>query len=111
MDPKDKQELLDAISNSHQVAFDAYRSLFEASVRGFSEQLGQFEERNAAQHKEIKDKQDITNGRVNKLEKETFVFRWAHKNPKSAIIITVLLLSGVVALVAWLGFETTIKLI
>lgn len=111
MDPHEKKEILDAINNSHQATYQAFHDLFENSIKAFSEQLGQFEERNSLQHHDITDRQDITNGRVGCLEKETELIRWAVRNPKSAILITIILMAGVVALVLWLGLETTIKFI
>jgi len=111
MDLRDKQELLEAINNSHEVAYRAYQSLFENSVRGFSSQLAQFEERNNVHHKEIKDKQDITNGRVARLERETTVFRWVHKNPYTAAVISIILLCGIISVVMWVGIENVLKII
>jgi len=111
MDPQEKKELLDAIANSHQVAYNAFQTLFENSIKGFSDQLGQFEERNSKQHHEIIQHQKETNGRVTILEKETAVFRWAYKHPKSAILIAVLILAGVVAISVFLGIDNIIKMI
>ena len=111
MDPHEKKEILDAINNSHQATYQVFHELFENSIKAFSEQLGQFEERNSLHHHDIARRQDITNGRVSCLENETDLIRWAARNPKSAILITIILTAGVVALVLWLGLETTIKLI
>jgi hypothetical protein len=111
MDPQEKQEILDAINASHDIAFKAYQSLFENSIKGFSEQLAQFEERNAGQHKEIKAKQDLTNGRIDCLEKETAPFRWCSRNPKAAVVFGIILLTGVVALGIILGIDNFIKIL
>lgn len=111
MDPQEKQEILDAIKGNNDIAFKAYQALFENSIKGFSEQLAQFEERNAGQHKEIIKRQDITNGRVTKLEKETAPFRWCSRNPKAAVIFGILLITGVVALGIILGIDNIIKII
>lgn len=111
MDPQEKKEILDAIANSHQTAYDAFRILFENSIKGFSDQLGQFEERNSKQHHEIIEHQKETNGRVSILGKETAIFRWAYKHPRSAILIMVLLLAGVVALGIFLGIDNIINVI
>lgn len=111
MDPQEKKEILDAIANSHQVAYNAFQTLFENSIKGFSDQLGQFEERNNKQHHEIIDHQEDTNGRVASLETETRIFRWMTKNPKASGVIIILLLAGVIALGVFLGIDNLIKII
>ena len=105
MDPADKAEILEAIKESNENAFKIYNLLFENSIKGLSEQMGQFEERNVEQHKEICKKQDLTNGRVNCLEKETAGFRWYARNPKVATLIVLLILIGAVSLGLLLGFD------
>lgn len=105
MDAHEKQELLDAIKESHLVNYQAYHDLLENSIKAFSSQLSVFEERNTEQHHQITTRQDLTNGRVNCLEKETAVVRWCTRNPKLAAIVLVLIFSGAVTLGVTLGID------
>jgi hypothetical protein len=111
MDPTEKKEILDAINNSHQATYRAFHELFENSIKGFSEQLGQFEERNSQQHHNITTRQDITNGRVNKIESETAVIRWCARNPKVAVIGALLLFIGVIALGIVVGLDNLLNML
>lgn len=111
MDPEEKKEIIDAITNSHQTVFMTFQKLFDNSIKSFSEELAQFEERNSRQHHEIIAHQEKTNGRIMILENETRVFRWAHRNPKTALLISVLLLAGVIALGIFLGIDNLVKII
>jgi 23S rRNA G2445 N2-methylase RlmL len=111
MDPKDKEEIIEAISRSNDLAYQANRDFLVNSIKGFSDQLAQFEERNCAQHHEIISHQKETNGRVTCLENETRIFRWAQRNPKTAILISILILAGVIAMGIFLGMDNLLKLI
>lgn len=111
MDPAEKKEILDAINNSHQATYQAFHELFENNIKAFSEQLGQFEERNSQQHHQITTRQDIANGRVGKIEKETAVIRWCSRNPKIAAIGILLLFTGVIALGIVLGIDNLISIL
>lgn len=111
----EKDEIIEvvnaAINNSHQYIIGAYQQLFDNSIKAFSQQLAEFEERNTKQHEKIIEHQKETNGRVTNLERETAIIRWACKNPKTAIFITILLFAGIIALSFILGLEKFIKLI
>ena len=72
----------DEIIKIVEITMGAYQTMFENSIRAFSSQIAQFEERNSRQHNEIIIHQKETNGRVTSLEEETRIFRWAVKNPK-----------------------------
>jgi len=111
MDPREREEIISAINERDRIVYDTFKDYMDRSIKGFSEQLGQFEERNAHQHHEIIDHQKETNGRVTCLENETRVFRWASRNPKTAILVSVLLLAGVVALGVFLGIDNLLKII
>jgi hypothetical protein len=108
MDPFDKQELLEAIKDSHETTYKAFHDLIENSIKGFSSQLAQFEKRNSEQHHQITIGQDITNGRVNCLEKETAVFRWAARNPKLAAMLAILVVAGAITIGVIIGVDNLI---
>lgn len=111
MDQREREEIISAINERDTIVYDTFREYMDRSIKGFSEQLGQFEERNATQHHEIIKHQKETNGRVTCLENETRVFRWASKNPKTAILLSVLILAGVIALGVFLGIDNLLKII
>jgi hypothetical protein len=111
MGSKEKQELIDAIRESNQISYQVYHDMFENSVKGFSLQLGQFEERNSEKLEEIKAKQDLTNGRVKKLENETAVIRWCARNPKLAAFGLLLLFVGAITLGIVLGIDNLISIV
>jgi hypothetical protein len=111
MDPFDKQEILEAIKDSHQTTYHAFHDLFENSIKGFSSQLAQFEERNSEQHHQITLRQDITNGRVTSLEKETAVFRWCARNPKLAVVLGLLVIIGIITLGVVVGIENLVSIV
>lgn len=111
MSPKEKIEIVEAIKNSHQAIYQSFHDLFDNSVRGFSEQLGMFEEANKEQHKEIMRRLNITNGKVTILEKETGFFRWCARNPKLAAILCIILLSGIITLGVVFGMDKLIGMV
>jgi hypothetical protein len=111
MEPCEKQEIIEAINNSHQIAFQSFNKLVENTVKAFSDQMGQFEERNRDQHKEIIKRQDHTNGNVSVLQKETAIFRWCLRNPKLAAILLLLLVSGAITLGVILGIDNLIGIV
>jgi hypothetical protein len=111
MDPREREEIISAINERDRIVYETFKDYMDRSIKAFSEQLGQFEERNASQHHEIITHQKETNGRVTCLENDTRVFRWASRNPKTAIIVSVLILAGVIALGIFLGLDNLLKII
>jgi len=55
-------------------------------------------------------RQDISNNRVSKLEKQTGFVRWVYSNPKLAIPLFLILFVGVVFLIEKFGIEFLLKL-
>ena len=59
----------------------------------------------------VVERQDISNGKVCKLEEQTAFIRWVHKKPFIAIPILVVFFTGVVVLIERFGFEFLFKII
>lgn len=103
----DKDEIIKVV----EITMGAYQTMFENSIRAFSSQIAQFEERNSKQHDEIINHQKETNGRVKKLEQETAVVRYICKNPKTALFLIIIFLAGIILITSIIGIEKLFKLI
>ena len=57
----------------------------------------------------VKDRQDIANGKVCKLEKQTGFIRWMARNPALAIPLMIILCVGIIFLVDKFGVELLLK--
>jgi hypothetical protein len=111
MEAYEKQEIIDAIKESHQAVSQAYHDLLDNSIKAFSTQISLFEERNSEQHHQITSRQEITNGRVKCLEKETSIVRWCFRNQKLAVAIAILTLAGAIAIGIWAGVDNLISIL
>jgi len=110
MDLKGKEEILKAIKKRDQITMRLMQRQLDSTIKGFSVQLAQFEERNARQHNDIVKHQKETNGRVLSLENETRIFRWASNNPKIAVGIVILLFVGIAAVKEFSVFSNLISI-
>jgi hypothetical protein len=75
-----------------------------------SEQIARFEADNNKKLDEIIAHQKETNGRVTKLENETRIVRWAFNNPKSAMLLIVLIVAGCVFIGTVVGVDVLTSL-
>lgn len=98
MDAQDKEEILKAIKKRDQITMRLMQRQLDNTIKGFSLQMGSFEERNSLKQNEIIEHQKETNGRITRLENETRIYRWATNNPKLAVGIAIILIVGIAAL-------------
>jgi preprotein translocase subunit SecE len=112
MNPEEKEEIKKLIVTSiEQTNVTVIKGVIEPYITSLSTQIGIFEEINKETHKRIIEKQDKTNGKIEKLENETRFIRWCTRNPKTAVTVIIISVVGLITVSIVFGLDKLAKLI
>ena len=101
------QDIFNLIETNHKNSVELMNSMktaINAETKASADML-------KLQMEQIKKRQDIANGRVAKLEKQTAFVRWISSNPALAIPLMLILAFGIVFIVDTFGSEILFKIL
>lgn len=105
---KEEKELIE--SGFRQID-KSVRDSIQSHISSLSIQVAMFEEANKEAHKQIIGRQDKMNSRIGCVENETRFMRWCARNPKSAVVVVILLFVGTITLGIAFGLDKLINII